>query len=153
MGFFTKNVPAKSGVANSSAITIIAEGNKFSGDMSIIGRMHIDGTFEGNISSLDNISIGKSGHVHGVVKANQITVCGLLEGEVVCDQLEIDRGGKVVATVISKIMAIHPEGNFIGERRMKEVGVLEHAPQMESGIDAIDSLPDKVTIKAEKESA
>ena len=153
MGFFTKNVPVKSGAANGSAITIIAEGNKFSGDMSIIGRMHIDGTFEGNISSLDNISIGKSGHVHGVVKANHITVCGLLEGEVVCDQLEIDRGGKVVASVISKVMAIHPEGNFIGERRMKETGTREHTPKIESGIDAIDSLPDKVTIKAEKESA
>ncbi|UTW02003.1 polymer-forming cytoskeletal protein [Amphritea atlantica] len=152
MGFFTKNVPAKSGVANGSAITIIAEGNKFSGDMSIIGRMHIDGTFEGNVSSLDNISIGKNGHVHGVVKANHITVCGLLEGEVLCDELEIDRGGKVVATVVSKVMAIHPEGNFIGERRMKDMGVLEHAPQVESGIDAIDSLPDKVTIKAGKES-
>lgn len=153
MGFFTKNVPAKPGVANGSAITIIAEGNKFSGDMSIIGRMHIDGTFEGNVSSMDNISIGKNGHVYGVVKANQITVCGLLEGEIVCDQLEIDRGGKVVATVISKVMTIHPEGNFIGERRMKETGVLEHAPQIESGVDAIDSLPDKVTIKAVKESA
>ncbi len=68
----------------------------------------------------------------------------------VCDELQIDRGGKVVATVVSKIMAIHPEGNFIGERRMKEVGIIEHAPKIESGIDAIDSLPDKVTISAEE---
>ncbi|WP_432474317.1 bactofilin family protein [Amphritea sp. HPY] len=153
MGFLKKNVSAKSSAANGSAITIIAEGNKFSGDMSIIGKMHIDGVFEGNISSLDNISIGKNGHVHGVVKANQIAVCGLLEGEVVCEELEIDRGGKVVATVISKVMAIHPEGNFIGERRMKEVGVIEHTAQIESGIDAIDTLPDKVTLSGDEETA
>lgn len=153
MGFLTKTVSAKSGTANGSAITIIAEGNKFSGDMSIVGKMHIDGAFEGNISSLDNISIGKNGHVHGVVKANYITVCGLLEGEVICDELQIDRGGKVVATVVSKIMAIHPEGNFIGERRMKEVSMIEHTPQVESGIDAIDSLPNKVTLSMKEESA
>ncbi|GGK57875.1 bactofilin family protein [Amphritea balenae] len=153
MGFLKKNVPAKSGAANGSAITIIAEGNKFSGDTSIVGKMHIDGVFEGNITSLDNISIGKNGHVHGLIKANKISVCGLLEGEVVCDELEIDRGGKVVAVVISKVMAIHPEGNFIGERRMKEVGAIEHAPTIESGVDAIDSLPDKVTLNAEEGSA
>ena len=153
MGFLKKNVPAKSGAGNSSAITIIAEGNKFSGDTSIVGKMHIDGVFEGNISSLDNISIGKNGHVHGVIKANRISVCGLLEGEVVCDELEIDRGGKVVATVVSKVMAIHPEGNFIGERRMREVGNIEHTPQLESGVDAIDSLPDKVTLTGDEESA
>lgn len=152
MGFLKKNVPAKSGAANGSAITIIAEGNKFSGDMSIVGKMHIDGVFEGNISSLDNISIGKNGHVHGMVKANHISVCGLLEGEVVCDELQIDRGGKVVATVVSKIMAIHPEGNFIGERRMKEVGMIEHAPQLESGVDAIDTLPDKVVLSGDEEA-
>jgi len=152
MGFLKKNVPAKSGAANGSAITIIAEGNKFSGDMSIVGKMHIDGVFEGNISSLDNISIGKNGHVHGMVKANHISVCGLLEGEVVCDELQIDRGGKVVATVVSKIMAIHPEGNFIGERRMKEVGMIEHAPQLESGVDAIDTLPDKVVLSGDEET-
>ena len=153
MGFLKKNVPAKSGAGNSSAITIIAEGNKFSGDTSIVGKMHIDGVFEGNISSLDNISIGKNGHVHGVIKANRISVCGLLEGEVVCDELEIDRGGKVVATVVSKVMAIHPEGNFIGERRMREVGNIEHTPQLESGVEAIDSLPDKVTLTGNEESA
>ncbi|MCV6612825.1 MAG: polymer-forming cytoskeletal protein [Amphritea sp.] len=151
MGFLKKNVPAKSSAANGTAITIIAEGNKFSGDMSIVGKMHIDGVFEGNISSLDNISIGKNGHVHGVIKANHISVCGLLEGEIVCDELQIDKGGKVIATVVSKVMAIHPEGNFIGERRMKEVGNIEHVAQLESGVDAIDSLPDKITLKENEE--
>ncbi len=152
MGFLKKNVSAKSRSANGSAITIIAEGNKFSGDMSIVGKMHIDGVFEGQIASLDNISIGKNGHVHGVVKAHHITVCGLLEGEVLCDELQIDRGGKVVATVVSKVMAIHPEGNFIGERRMKEMSAIEHKPQIDSGVAAIDSLPDKVTLRGEEET-
>ena len=151
MGFLKKDVPAKPNATNGKAITIIAEGNKFSGDMSIVGRMHIDGMFEGNISSLDNISIGKNGHIRGVVKANQISVCGLVEGEVWCDELEIDRGGKVFATVTSKVMAIHPEGNFVGERKMKEVNTAEPLPHMESGIEAIDSLPDKVTLNSDDE--
>ncbi len=76
MGFLTKTVSAKSGTTNGSAITIIAEGNKFSGDMSIVGKMHIDGAFEGNISSLDNISIGKMVMYMGLLKPTTLPYAG-----------------------------------------------------------------------------
>lgn len=115
--------------------------------MSIVGKMHIDGVFEGNISSLDNISIGKSGHVRGLVKARAVDVCGLLEGEVICDELHIDSGGQVRATVESKQMSIHPQGCFLGERRLKEISALGNdGGKIETGLDAIDSLPDKVVL-------
>ncbi|WP_286239290.1 bactofilin family protein [Neptuniibacter halophilus] len=144
MGILKRNVSTKSA---HSAITIIAEGNKFCGDMSIVGKMHIDGVFEGNISSLDNISIGKSGHVRGLVKARAVDVCGLLEGEVICDELHIDSGGQVRATVESKQMSIHPQGCFLGERRLKEISALGNdGGKIETGLDAIDSLPDKVVL-------
>ena len=144
MGIIKRNVPAKSA---QSAITIIAEGNKFCGDMSIVGKMHIDGAFEGNVSSLDSISIGKSGHVRGSIKARSVDVCGLLEGEVICDELHIDAGGQVRATVESKQMSIHPQGCFLGERRLKEVTALnDDGHKIETGMDAIDSLPDKVVL-------
>lgn len=145
MGILKKSVPAKS---TQSAITIIAEGNKFSGDMSIIGKMHIDGIFEGNISSLDNISIGKKGHVRGMIKARQVDVCGLLEGDVICDELHIEAGGKVRATVESQHMSINPEGCFLGERTMRETSILgnDEPAKLESGVEAIDSLPNKVVL-------
>ncbi len=121
MGIIKRNVSTKS---ERSAITIIAEGNKFSGDMSIVGKMHIDGMFEGNISSLDNISIGKSGHVSGVIRARHINVSGLLEGDVSCDELHIEPGGQVRANVTNKEMSISPKGCFLGERRIKELKAL-----------------------------
>lgn len=145
MGFLKKSVPSKS---IRSAITIIAEGNKFSGEMNIIGKMHIDGMFEGHINSLDNISIGATGHVSGVIKAKHLTVSGLLEGEVVCDELHIEKGGKVRATVLSKIMSIDPAGCFQGERRETASPVYPPVKSVdyESGVEAIDSLPDKITL-------
>ncbi len=147
MGFLKKSVSPKS---NRSAITIIAEGNKFSGEMNIVGKMHIDGMFEGNINSLDDVSIGASGHVSGVIKAKHMTVTGLLEGEVICDELHIEKGGKVRATVLSKVMSIDPAGCFQGERRENASPAYPavKAPDYESGIDAIDSLPDKITLKS-----
>jgi cytoskeletal protein CcmA (bactofilin family) len=146
MGILKKSVPAK---PNRSAITIIAEGNKFSGDMSVVGKMHIDGIFEGSISSLDNISIGQAGHVSGVVKAKELIVSGLLEGEVYCDELHIEKGGKVRAIVSSKVMAIDPDGCFLGERKLNEKSSLHISHSKEpSGVDAIDSLPDKITLNS-----
>ncbi|WP_299183242.1 polymer-forming cytoskeletal protein [uncultured Neptuniibacter sp.] len=120
--------------------------------MSIVGKMHIDGIFEGNVSSLDNISIGKTGHVRGLIKARAVDVCGLLEGEVICDELHIDSGGQVRATVESKQMSIHPQGCFVGERRMKETSALDdQSARVETGLDAIDSLPTKVVLDSKPE--
>jgi len=152
MGFLKKSVSSKS---NHSAITIIADGNKLSGEMNIVGKMHIDGVFEGNINSLDNISIGATGHVSGVIKAKLLTVTGLLEGEVVCDELHIEKGGKVRATVLSKVMSIDPLGCFQGERRENAGPVYPavKAPDYESGVDAIDSLPDKITLQSSEKPA
>jgi len=122
--------------------------------MSIIGKMHIDGIFEGNISSLDGITIGKAGHVKGLIKARTVDVCGLLEGEVICDEMHIEPGGQVNATVESVEMSISPRGSFVGERRIKEKSKAlpettsgGASAKAKSGVDAIDSLSDKVSLK------
>lgn len=144
MGVFRKDVSTKS---EQSAVTIIAEGNRFCGDMNIVGKLHIDGVFEGNISSLDSIFIGKSGHVHGVIRACIVNVCGVLEGEVICEHLHIDASGTVKASVESETMTVDEQGCFIGERRLKEVLELtDKENQIETAEDAIKSLPDKVVL-------
>lgn len=147
MGILKKSVPTQSG---RSAITIIAEGNKFSGDMSIVGKMHIDGVFEGHISSLDNISVGKSGHLKGTIRAKHINVSGLIEGEIICDELHIERHGQVHATVLSKHMSIDASGSFLGERRQPHTAALPaiDGKGFESGVEEIDSLPDRITLAA-----
>lgn len=148
MGFITRNVPAES--KNQPGTTIVAEGNKFSGEMNVIGKMHIDGTFEGTINSLDNLSIGKKGHVRGLIKARHINVSGLLEGDVVCEELHIEADGKVQAVVTSKQMSISPRGSFVGERKHWEPSVQEQPVKaLNTDVAAIDSLPEKVVLKQE----
>ncbi|MGB0732716.1 MAG: bactofilin family protein [Pontibacterium sp.] len=106
--------------------------------MKIVGRMHIDGAFEGTIQSLENISVGKKGHVSGQIHARHINVSGLLEGEIFCDELHIEAGGLVKATVTSKQMSISPKGNFVGQRKMlDETSPVElPAPEEASNKDA-----------------
>lgn len=153
MGLLTRDASAKS---NRGAVTIIAEGNKFTGEMSIIGKMHIDGIFEGKISSLDSISIGKRGEVRGVIKAHRINVCGLLEGDVFCDALSIEDGGRVRGVVYSEELVIEPKGCFIGERHLKETpdslkSSEEHklestSAKIELADEMLQDLPDRVTL-------
>lgn len=149
MGLITRHVSSESN-KKQSGTTIVAEGNKFSGEMKVVGKMHIDGIFDGTITSLDNISVGKKGHVRGVIKARQIIVSGLLEGEVICDELHIEAGGEVQATVTSKEMSISPKGSFIGERKKWEQAMSESTTELlTSDVDAIDSLPEKVVLTQE----
>ncbi len=84
--------------------------------MSLVGKLHIDGIFEGRISSVDSVTVGRRGVVKGVIRAHQVSVCGRVDGEVYCDELTIERGGQVQGLVHSRQMTIHKRGNFIGER-------------------------------------
>lgn len=112
--------------------------------MKIVGKMHIDGMFDGTINSLDNISVGKSGHVRGLIKARHINVSGLLEGDVICDELHIEAEGQVRATVTSKQMSISPKGNFVGERKNWEQSAVDKALESLPVIDAIEGSAAKV---------
>lgn len=152
MGLITRDASAKSA---RSAVTIIAEGNHFSGEMSVVGKMHIDGGFDGRISSLDTISIGMRGDVRGVIKAQRINVCGLLEGEIHCDELTIEDGGKVRGVVFSDELIIEKKGCFVGERHLKEKPELleskEAAGEEKADRAAVldmtfQDLPDRVTL-------
>ncbi|MCJ8336989.1 MAG: polymer-forming cytoskeletal protein [Pseudomonadales bacterium] len=151
MGFFKKSVPSES---KRTALTIIAKGNKISGEMSFTGKLHIDGCVEGNITSVENVSIGKSGKVNGVIRAKNITVCGLLEGEVYCQQLHIAAGGRVVANIVSVELTMDSKSQFIGERRESGADNLlaETIVIDKPKLDIIGDLPDKITLIPELKS-
>lgn len=150
MGIIKRDVSAKSG---RSAVTIIAQGNHFKGDTQVSGKMHVDGLFEGSIDSCEDISIGRHGCIRGRVKARNVTVSGILEGELICEQLHIERGGQVRAIVCSDNLSIDPQGCFVGERRLQTIPQLEYHPEeaktdRSDSIDysLIDSLPDRITL-------
>lgn len=159
MGILKRNVSAKSG---RSAVTIIAQGNRFHGETSIAGKMHVDGEFEGSIDSSDDISVGRQGRVSGRIRAHAVNVSGTLEGELICESLHIERGGRVCANVSCTKLSIDPDAVFVGERHLPgqpkltwdaEVTRLETEDSDSASSDVIDldanlidSLPDRITL-------
>jgi len=146
MGIIKKTLSVK---PERSAINILAEGNRLSGELNVSGKMHIDGTFEGSIVSGNELTIGRRGSVKGKLTAPNVTVCGRLEGELSCNEVHIESSGEVNGLVVCQNMSIDNGGTFIGERRTIEK-VVEAAPvkQLESDmmLDVIDSLPDKIVL-------
>ncbi|MGB1238536.1 MAG: bactofilin family protein [Pseudomonadales bacterium] len=144
MGFFKKSLPAQ---PKRNALTIIAQGNKISGDLAITGKLHIDGVVDGAITSIENISIGKSGIVKGIVKAKDVVVSGLLEGEVFCQHLHIEAGGRVVASVTSVDLTMDMKSQFIGERKESSLTQIEATTaQVQTDLDIVSDLPDKIVL-------
>lgn len=149
MGILRRNVPPKPG---KSTVTIIARGNRFSGDIQIQGKTHIDGMIQGHIVTEEDISLGQHGVITGKIHGTRIFVSGLLEGEVICDHLFIQPGGKVHAHVCCAEMKIDQGGMFVGERTLPEpvqgvnpnllMNQLNNAEQN----DIFDSLPERITL-------
>lgn len=154
MGIIKRNVSAKSG---RSAVTIIAQGNRFHGETSISGKLHVDGCFEGSIDSSDDVSVGRAGVIRGQMRAHAVNISGLFEGDLICETLHIEKGGKVRGNVYCATLSIDPEGCFVGERRLQGEqrltweGQAEAVTQaatlsVEQAVDLIDSLPDRITL-------
>lgn len=98
--------------------TIIAEGCRINGELTDFkGVLHVDGFIEGMVDTEFDISIGQTGVLNGLIKAENIVVSGLLEGKVTCKTIDILSTGKVVGEVVCAELMIEAGGRFIGESR------------------------------------
>ena len=76
-------------------IAFISEKAKFKGWLETPGTLTIFGSFNGRIKC-STLEIGKDGKAFGRVEAENVTIAGYFEGELVCyGPLTIARGGKV----------------------------------------------------------
>lgn len=150
MGFFKKSVPCES---KRTALTIIAKGNKISGAMIVTGKLHIDGCVEGEITSVEHVSISQTGSVIGCIQAKNIIVSGLLQGDVFCEHLHIACGGRVKGKVESIELTMDSKSHFTGERReisrlpIERIDPLLHTNNaIYKERDFIEDLPSKITL-------
>ncbi|MEH6823617.1 MAG: polymer-forming cytoskeletal protein [Motiliproteus sp.] len=100
--------------------------------MNLVGKLHIDGLFDGRISSVDSITVGSRGQVSGVVRADKISVSGRVNADIHCGELTIESGGHVCGVVHSRLMTIHKQGSFIGQRALTTDSSLVSPEQLES---------------------
>jgi cytoskeletal protein CcmA (bactofilin family) len=68
-------------VGNKKIDTLIGKDSSLTGRLESAGTIRVDGRFEGDIITKSDLVVGEDGQVHGKVKARDITVAGLIKGE------------------------------------------------------------------------
>jgi len=62
--------------------SIVGEGARFKGDVSLKGLFRIDGDFSGNIRKADKVLIGRNGRAQCSIKAGTVVVGGVVKGDI-----------------------------------------------------------------------
>ncbi|MFY9085430.1 bactofilin family protein [Aliarcobacter cryaerophilus] len=82
-------------------------------------NLYIDGYFEGNINSEQEINIGKNGKIKGEITALRVIVQGLAEGSISATRVDIKPDGKVTGSIESEEFVIEAKGIFEGNSLVK----------------------------------
>jgi cytoskeletal protein CcmA (bactofilin family) len=73
--------------------SVISEGFTINGDIKSEGQLTVEGSITGDIS-VDNLIVGVSGSVGGVINAKIINVKGILSGKIHCQEIIV--GGRSI---------------------------------------------------------
>ena len=112
---FFKNSNKQLITSNNTDTTIIAKGTKINGNIETSCNLHIDGSFEGDITSTGLIIIGISGNIKADIIAEKIIISGKVNGNIKTKVLEITPEGSLVGNITSEEFIIEKDGVFEGE--------------------------------------
>lgn len=99
--------------------SLISEGFEFSGDVVYQGTLTVDGSLRGNIN-VQNLLIGVTGKIIGVIKATSIQVRGTLQGEASCQDLTLGSQSNVDAKINYSTLTIQRGANIQGELKKSD---------------------------------
>ena len=94
--------------------TIISAGSKFEGSIETAGTLIVDGSVTGNIKC-SSLEILPDGNLEANVEAEDVSVAGRFEGEMICnDKLTVLSKGKVIGDVSYGTLSIESGGALDG---------------------------------------
>ncbi len=104
------NEKARTGMTN-----IIGEGTEINGKILVPGSIRVDGKIDGDITVSDQITIGKSGFLKGVLLTRDAVVAGRMEGTItVKNRIELQKNAKVNIDLKCKLLIIEEGVVFDG---------------------------------------
>ena len=98
--------------------TILGANCRFSGTMQSDGGIRIDGVFEGNLHTTGNIVVSESATVIAEIQAYNITVSGLIKGNITANKVEITETGKLWGDLNINTILLHEGAYHEGQTNM-----------------------------------
>lgn len=109
------------------AATIIGSGVTVKGDLVSESDITVDGTLDGNITTIGDITLGVNAIVTAQITGSNVTVAGHLTGNITATgETVIRETGQVEGDISSAGLSIIPGGVFVGRNVMQVVSPLEH---------------------------
>ncbi len=109
----------KKNVTKNDINTIIDKGTTIKGDINGEENIRIDGTIDGNINLGGIVYIGESGCVIGNITAKDLTIFGVVRGNVnISNCLSICARGQLEGDMITSSLNVETGGQFNGYSKM-----------------------------------
>ncbi|HRX52677.1 MAG TPA: polymer-forming cytoskeletal protein [Candidatus Krumholzibacteria bacterium] len=101
-----------SGGGDNRQTSILAQGCRFEGKVTVSGTFRVEGEFKGDIATPEQLIIGKTGVVNGTVKVKNAMIGGQLHGNIEAEnKIELQSGSHVEGDIKTKRLVID-EGVF-----------------------------------------
>jgi cytoskeletal protein CcmA (bactofilin family) len=138
----TSSVSALDGkpAARASVPSIISPDLRINGDMVCSGDIQVDGWVEGDIQSR-NVVIGEGATVHGAVQAENVRICGIINGQIRADNVTLEKTARVTGDILHKSLSIE-QGAFL-EGMCKRIDSSAAVPVLDKGLLAKPALMPK----------
>lgn len=134
--------------------TLVGPNSKVNGDLSFLGRCHVDGVVKGNVNadtgSRSALSIAEDGTVEGGVTVPYVVLHGLVRGDVVATQrVELGPTARVIGNVYYNLIEMAIGAEINGKLVHQPDGKVPHL----QSTDRMETRPAPRPDSAELESA
>jgi cytoskeletal protein CcmA (bactofilin family) len=126
-------------------LTVLSEGDAFSGRLDMKGDGHVMGSFEGEIDCAGELLVGPDARVGADIRATNVTISGRVAGNLVArGRLKITATGQLRGDADVAVLVVQEGGVHYGALRVHPDGVPEPAAgqgleQQADGASAPDS--------------
>lgn len=89
--------------------SVIGPGSIFEGKFYISGSLRIDGKFQGEIKTEDELVVGETGKVKTNIKARSVVIAGTMIGNIqAIEEVRLEKNGKLLGDVETPILYLTP---------------------------------------------
>ena len=111
--------PPRSSMDNADVESLIGEHTSFEGTLKTEGSVRLLGTIQGEIESKSAIIVEEKAHVTARLTAQQVTIAGHVDGQIVCDgRVEIRPTGRVTGEINAGALIVQEGAYFDGNSKM-----------------------------------
>ncbi len=116
--------------------SIVSSDVVFCGDITSGNSIRFEGTMKGNVSVSGNFIVGRNAVITGDIKAKNVHVIGMVDGNIDCELLKILSTGKVTGDAIVDSIVIDEGAVITGLCRTREISLAE--PTIDDILGVID---------------